>query len=227
MPLGVTSEEDAQVNEDYPYLPVDADVEETLAEHLSQRIAMNNEIATLTGSKKMLDGFIHEIVNEYLYTEETENTLKGGYTIEGEDGEQVQIQVTKRYPAKTSKIKAKKGQSPKETEEGILNLAEIFELKRNEDGTFPFPAGTFVYKDTIKVDPSKVHPDMFDDFIEDVKKLGQKYKQGRMNPVSESTQLVAAPNFHLGRLKLSKEKNLRLHEIFQNITIKLLNEEEK
>ena len=106
-------------------------------------------------------------------------------------------------------------------------MAEIFNLEPQEDGTFQFPVGTFLYKDAIKVDPSKVNPVMFDEFVKDIRALGEKYKQGKMNPVSEKTQLVASPTFHLGRLKLPEETNLKLHNIFQNITIKLLNEEEE
>lgn len=227
MPLGVTSEEDTQVNEDYPYLPVDADVEDLLKEEISHRIIINKEIETLTGTKKMTDGAIHEIVNEYLYEHETEETLRNGYLVEGEDGEEVQIQIRKAYRAKNCAIKQKKGQEPKETNKDIIALAEIFELKKNKDGTFPFPAGTFLYKDTIVVDPTKVHPDMFGDFLNDVRALGDKYKQGKLNPVSEKTELVASPTFHLGRLKLSKSINMKLHQLFQNIAIKLTNEEEK
>ena len=227
MPLGVTSEEDTQVNEDYPYLPVDAEVEDLLKEEISHRICVDNEIKALTGTKKMIDGSIHDIVNEYLYEHETADSLRNGYLVEGEDGEEVQIQIRKGYRAKKCAITQKKGQQPRETNEDILALAEIFELDKNEDGTFPFPAGTFVYKDTIQVDPSKVNPDMFNEFIKDVRALGDKYKQGRLNPVSEHTELVAAPTFHLGRLKLPKAINLKLHQLFQNIAIKLTNEEEK
>ena len=227
MPLGVTNEEDTQVNEDYPYLPVDAEVEQQLAEHISARIVIDNEIKALTGQKKIEDGFIHEIVNEHLYENESPDTLKNGYLAEGEDGEEVQIQIRNAYRAKKCSIKQKKGQEPKETNKDILALAEIFELKKNKDGTFPFPAGTFLYKDTIQVDPSKVHPDMFPEFVEDIRALGQKYKQGRLNPVSEHTELVASPPFHLGRLKLPKAINMKLHQLFQNIAIKLTNEEEK
>lgn len=227
MPLGVTSEEDTQVNEDYPYLPVDADVEDLLKEEISHRICVDNEIKTLMGTKKMIDGSIHEIVNEYLYEHETADTLRNGYLVEGEDGEEVQIQIKNSYRAKKCAIKQKKGQEPKETNKDIIALAEIFELKKNKDGTFPFPAGTFLYKDTIVVDPTKVHPDMFEDFLNDVRALGNKYKQGKLNPVSEHTELVASPTLHLGRLKLPKAINLKLHQVFQNIAIKLTNEEEK
>jgi hypothetical protein len=166
----------------------------------------------------MIDGSIHEIVNEHLYEHETADSLRNGYLVEGEDGEEVQIQIRKAYRSKKCAIKQKKD---------IMALAEIFELKKNKDGTFPFPAGTFLYRDTIVVDPTKVHPDMFEDFVKDVRALGEKYKQGKLNPVSEDTELVASPTFHLGRLKLSKAINLRLHQLFQNIAIKLTNEEEK
>jgi hypothetical protein len=227
MPLGVTSEEDTQVDENYPYLPVDADIEEIIKEEISHRIHVCKEIETLNGVKKMIDGSIHEIVNEHLYEHETADSLRNGYLVEGEDGEEVQIQIRKAYRSKKCAIKQKKGQEPKETNKDIMALAEIFELKKNKDGTFPFPAGTFLYRDTIVVDPTKVHPDMFEDFVKDVRALGEKYKQGKLNPVSEDTELVASPTFHLGRLKLSKAINLRLHQLFQNIAIKLTNEEEK
>jgi hypothetical protein len=227
MPIGIIDEEAVEANEDYPYLPLDTETEELLAENISQRIQVANEIKTLDGVKKMLDGTIHEIVNDHLYEKETPETLKGGYMVDGEEGEEVQIQIRNAYRAKKSSIKQKKGQQPRETNKDILALAEIFELDKNEDGTFPFPAGTFVYKDTIKVDPSKVHPDMFEDFVKDVRALGQKYKQGRLNPVSELTELEATIPFHLERLKLSKAINLKLHQLFQNIAIKLTNEEEK
>jgi hypothetical protein len=227
MPLGITDENDVQVNEDYPNLPVDEDTDALLKEEISHRITVCKEIETLIGVKKMIDGTIHEIVNNHLYENETADSFKKGYTLEGEDNEEVQIQIRNAYRAKKCAIKQKKGQEPKETNKDIIALAEIFELKKNKDGTFPFPAGTFLYKDTIVVDPTKVHPDMFEDFVKDVRALGVKYKQGRMNPVSEHTELIASPTFHLGRLKLPKKINIKLHEIFQNIAVKLLNEEEE
>ena len=63
----------------------------------------------------------------------------------------------------------------------------------NKDGTFSFPEGTFLYKDTIKVDPSVVPADMLDEFIADVVALGKKYKQGKLNPVSEETVACRIP----------------------------------
>lgn len=226
MPTGVVDDQ-VQENENYPFLPVDGDVDEALKEMLDNRNAVVNEIETLVGVKKHYDSFIHEIVNEHVYTNEDAKSLKGGYMTESGEGHDVQIQFTKRYPAKKAEIKAKKGGKPKEGNEDIVQLAEIFKLDANDDGTFPFPAGTFLYKDTIKLDPSKVNPERFKDFVTEIKALGKKYAQGRMNPVSEETQLVADPRFHLGRLKLPKAINLKLHQVFQNITIKLLNEEEE
>ena len=102
----------------------------------------------------------------------------------------------------------------------------MFKLEMNKDGTFSFPEGTFLYKDTIKVDPSVVPADRMDEFIADVVALGKKYSQGKLNPVSEETVLVASPVFHKGRLKLGKKTNLEIHKLYQNYAIKLLNEEE-
>lgn len=226
MPTIQSTETDAEVNEDYPYIPVDGEVMDDLKSHISARIAIAKEISELDGQKKIEDGFIYDILNEYLYSNETPETLKNGYLAEGEDEEEVQLQVRNAYSDIKCAIKNKKG-TYKETNKKILALAQVFELDVNEDGTFPFPEGTFKYKDTIKLDPSVVPEDRFQEFINDVKALGKKYSQGKLNPVSEETILKASPVFHRGRLKLTKKINLEIHKLYQNYAIKLINEEEE
>lgn len=226
MPTIQSTETYTEVNEDYPYIPVDAETMEELNTHISSRIAIANEIKTLDGQKKIEDGFIYEIISEWIFENETAETLRNGYLAEGEDGEEVQLQVRNAYSDIKCAIRNKKGEY-KETHKKILALAEVFDLEMNKDGTFPFPKGTFNYKDTIKVDPSVVPAERFDEFITDVMALGKKYSQGKLNPVSEETLLVASPVFHKGRLKLDKKTNLEIHKLYQNYAIKLTNEEEK
>ena len=85
-------------------------------------IAIANEIKTLDGQKKIEDGFIYDIINEYLYSNETAETLKNGYLAEGEDGEEVQLQVRNAYSDIKCAIRNKKGEF-KETSKKILALA--------------------------------------------------------------------------------------------------------
>lgn len=225
MPTIQSTETYTEVNEDYPYIPVDAETMEELNTHISSRIAIANEIKTLDGQKKIEDGFIYEIISEWIFENETAETLRNGYLAEGEDGEEVQLQVRNAYSDIKCAIRNKKGEY-KETNKKILALARVFDLEMNKDGTFSFPEGTFKYKDSIKVDPSIVPAERMDEFITDVMALGKKYSQGKLNPVSEETLLVASPVFHKGRLKLDKKTNLEIHKLYQNYAIKLINEEE-
>lgn len=231
-----------QEDEDFPFIPVDGEKDEELQGHLSARISISNKMKGLKGQLAVHDGEIHSIVNECVFSE-TPKTLKNGYTAIGEGGESIQLQVKKSYLPITSDIRAQKDGTYAESGKNvasrkIIQLAEIFNVfaerdedgnivkyLANEDGTFNFPEGTFYYKDSIKVDPTKVEASRMGEFIQDVIELGEKYSQGNLNPVSEETTLQPESNekFHKDRLSLGHKINILIHEIFQNISIKLEN----
>jgi hypothetical protein len=213
-------------NDDYPILAHDDD----LPELLSSRIDLHNKIISLNGQKKAIDGQIHEIVNNKVFSE-TPDSLKNGYTSHGFKDEKVQIQVNNRYSPIKCEIKFDKAGNLVEDEKKIKNLAAAFDLKEpSDDGTYPFPPDTFIYQDSIVVDPTKVEPERLDEFTNDILALGDKYsikdKNGEvlMTPVTEVSKVVASPFFHKGRLKLSRKINDMISAIFQNISIKLINE---
>ena len=236
-------EEDAvveEINEDFPAMQIDDDLMEELSALLSSRINDAKAEQRHKGKKDVLDGEIHEIVNNYLFGL-LPSDLRSGFSIKSSDGVSVQIQVKSAYfPPKSSlKVKDKKYT---ETNDKILRLAEIFglrEVTRDKDGKvtevtrdditqgkYDFPDDTFSYRSSIIVDPSLVHSSQMKEFISDIVALGNKYTQRNddgkpvmPSPVKEEQKLVAVPTFHKNRLKLGRVVNEKIAQIFQNLSI--------
>lgn len=236
-------EEDAvveEINEDFPAMQIDDDLMEELSALLSSRISDAKHEQKYKGKKDVLDGEIHEIVNNYLFGL-LPSDLRSGFSVKSSDGANVQIQVKSAYfPPKSSlKVKEKKYT---ETNDKILRLAEIFglrEAKRDDEGKvtevtrddikqgkYNFPEDTFSYRSNIIVDPSLVHSSQMDEFISDIVALGSKYTQRNddgkpvmPSPVKEEQKLVAVPTFHKNRLKLGRVVNEKIAQIFQNLSI--------
>lgn len=235
-------EEDAvveEVNEDFPAMQIDDDLMEELSALLSSRINDAKAEQRHKGKKDVLDGEIHEIVNNYLFGL-LPSDLRSGFSVKS-NGANIQIQVKSAYfPPKSSlKVKDKKYT---ETNDKILRLAEIFGLReatRDDDGKvtevtrdditqgkYNFPDDTFSYRSSIIVDPSLVHSSQMNEFISDIVALGNKYTQRNEDgkpvmpsPVKEEQKLVAVPTFHKNRLKLGRVINEKIAQIFQNLSI--------
>ena len=235
-------------DKDYPNIPVAPETASDLGEYLSARVDLSNRIKNLTGQRKVMDGFIHDIVNDIVF-EMDPNDLPSGFTAIGEEYEAVQIQIKDSYAPITCNIKSNKQGKISERTDKILRLAEIFNLfsatrsdkgkitqitkDESVDGEFSFPENTFKYKSTISVDPTLVHPDQLGGFIDELVELGMKYTQKndkgepiKLNPVKEEQKLMPSPSFHRQRLKLGKVINQKIAMLFQNISLKLKNEEE-
>lgn len=236
-------EEDAvveEINEDFPAMQIDDDLMEELSSLLSSRINDAKAEQRHKGKKDVLDGEIHEIVNNYLFGL-LPSDLRSGFSVKSGDGANIQIQVKSAYfPPKSSlKVKDKKYT---ETNDKILRLAEIFglrEAKRDDkgkvtevtrdditQGKYDFPEDTFSYRSSIIVDPSLVHSSQMKEFISDIVALGNKYTQRNddgkpvmPSPVKEEQKLVAVPTFHKNRLKLGRVVNEKIAQIFQNLSI--------
>ena len=241
MPLEIDVIEN-QEEEKYPLLPVDDDLSEFLAERVSGRCDLKRKLDMTKGQLDVFDGDIREIVNEAVF-ECSPDELPDGYHVHGvTEGSKVDIQVKNSYRPIASSIKKKKGEKEKkETAPKILQLAEILglrEVERDDDGNiteivndtqengvYNWPEGTFVYRDTIVVDPSVVEPGMMPEFIADMNAVGKKYGKKNdkgqvvLSPVKQKTELWVVTTFHRARQALGAKVNKLIAQVFQNLSI--------